>query len=280
MASESTSRIITVALGVCIVCSVLVSVVSVALKPIQDENKKVDKMKNIVVAGKLVENDKDLKDKEKIKKIFSEKIETKVVDLNTGAFLKDSDLKDPIKPENYNIKKLAKDKEFGEKLSSKSDIAQIKRRPKYGLVYFVKDSNNKIDKIILPVYGKGLWSTMYGFIAVDKDLTTIKGLTFYEHGETPGLGGEIDNVQWKQSWIGKKIFDENDKSKIKIEVLKGQVQPGPTAKHQIDGLSGATLTTKGVSNLVRFWLGFDGSKWGDAGYGPFIKELRKGGFNG
>ena len=75
-------------------------------------------------------------------------------------------------------------------------LHDIKRKPKYMVIYEVEEGD-KIDKYIFPIYGKGLWSTMYGFIALDKDLKTIKGFTFYEHGETPGLGGEVDNPKWK-----------------------------------------------------------------------------------
>jgi len=124
-----------------------------------------------------------------------------------------------------------------------------------------------LEKIILPVYGKGVWSTMYGFIALNNDLTTVEGFSFYEHGETPGLGGEVDNPAWRRSWVGKKAFD--DRGKVAIEVLKGAVDPlSPEAVHQIDGLSGASLTTRGVDKLVRYWLG-------EHGYGPYLGKLRR-----
>jgi Na+-transporting NADH:ubiquinone oxidoreductase subunit C len=132
------------------------------------------------------------------------------------------------------------------------------------VVYFIKE-NDKTEKIVLPVYGKGLWSTMFGFIALDKDLKTVKGFTFFQHGETPGLGGEVDNPRWKKIWNGKQAFDEG--GNIRIKVIKGKVDASrPEAKYQIDGLSGATLTSRGVGNLVRFWLG-------ENGYGPFLSRL-------
>jgi Na+-transporting NADH:ubiquinone oxidoreductase subunit C len=112
-----------------------------------------------------------------------------------------------------------------------------------------------------------LWSTLYGFLALDSDLKTIRGITFYEHGETPGLGGEVDNPRWKAQWKGKMAYDDN--MKILIEVLKGQVDPtSPQAGHQIDGLGGSTITTRGVHNLVRFWLG-------ENGYKPFLSNIGK-----
>ena len=155
---------------------------------------------------------------------------------------------------------------MGKLIPSSEDIAQLKRMPKYMAVYFVKE-DGEIKEIILPIYGKGLWSTMYGFMALDSDLQTIRGFTFYEHGETPGLGGEVDNPNWKKIWKGKKAFDEE--WNVKIEVIKGRVDPSSdNAKYQIDGLSGSTLTTRGVDNLVKFWLG-------DNGYGPFLEKTER-----
>ena len=135
-------------------------------------------------------------------------------------------------------------------------------------IYEVVDKDDHVTKLILPVYGKGLWSTMYGFLAIGNDLITIEGITFYEHGETPGLGGEIDNPRWKAIWKGKKAFD--DKGNVIIEVIKGIVdRTSPSSDHQIDGLSGSTLTTRGVDYTIKYWLG-------EEGYGPYIDQLRKG----
>jgi Na+-transporting NADH:ubiquinone oxidoreductase subunit C len=133
------------------------------------------------------------------------------------------------------------------------------------VIYQVME-NEQVVRLILPVYGKGLWSTMYGFIALKNDLQMVTGFIFYEHGETPGLGGEIDNPRWRAKWIGKRAFDES--GELKIEVVKGTIDPAsPQAQYQVDGLSGATLTTRGVDNLVQFWLG-------ENGYGPFLQNLR------
>jgi Na+-transporting NADH:ubiquinone oxidoreductase subunit C len=148
-----------------------------------------------------------------------------------------------------------------------NDFASVGRRAKYAPVFRVKrEGGNGIEAVILPVHGYGLWSTLYGFLALDLDLNTIRGLTFYEHGETPGLGGEVDNPRWKHLWVGKKAFDEN--GDLRIAVIKGQVNPSaPAAKYEVDGISGATLTSRGVSNLIRFWLG-------DEGFGPYLDRLR------
>jgi Na+-transporting NADH:ubiquinone oxidoreductase subunit C len=124
-----------------------------------------------------------------------------------------------------------------------------------------------LQQVILPVYGKGLWSTMYGFISLDADMTTVVGFAFYEHGETPGLGGEIDNPNWKNLWPGKRIYD--DQGKTRIEVVKGTVDRGSAnAIYQVDGLSGATLTARGVGNLLQYWMGQNG-------YRPLLAKLKQ-----
>jgi Na+-transporting NADH:ubiquinone oxidoreductase subunit C len=154
-------------------------------------------------------------------------------------------------------------------LTKEQDIASIKRRAKYATVYLVKDEQGKLQKVILPVYGYGLWSTLYGFLALQGDINTVVGLGFYEHAETPGLGGEVDNPAWKAQWVGKKIFD--DQGNIAIRVTKSPVaESDPRAVYDIDALSGATLTSNGVNNLVHFWVGPDG-------FGPYLQKLRQGG---
>ena len=261
MASESITKTIGVVVAICFVAAIFVSSAAVGLKPIQEENKKIDLLKNILIAGDLYESSST-----NVKETFNTKITGEIIDLETGLVIPESNYDDVLNLEEFEIKAVASSAKHGKDINPEKDIASIARMPKQVAVYKVKSGEN-IDKYIFPIYGKGLWSTMYGFIALDKDLHTIKGFTFYEHGETPGLGGEVDNTKWKSQWVGKQAFDEN--WNLKIEVLKGLVDPGSDkAKYQIDGLSGSTITTRGVSNLVRFWLG-------DEGYGPFISKLRE-----
>lgn len=259
MASDNIGKTVGVALGVCLICSILVSTAAVELKPIQDNNKKLDLLTNILVAGDLYEEGANPE------KLFNEKIVAGLVELESGEYLPEEKYTAELSPQTFDIDKLANSKEYGKVIEASKDIAGIKKQPKYMAVYKVSNDEG-IQKYILPLYGKGLWSTMYGFIALDKDLKTIKGFTYYQHGETPGLGGEVDNPRWKAMWKGKKAFDED--WNIVIEVLKGQVdQSSPKANSQIDGLSGSTLTSRGVDNTVKYWLGPEG-------YGPFFKNLR------
>jgi len=259
MSTDSTRKTILVALGVCLVCSVLVSSAAVGLKGIQDRNRELDKLKNILSAGNIAY------DNANVRQLFIEKIKADVIDLNSGTILPQSQYTDVLNPEKFDIKSMTKNPQYNRMLTPEQDLAQIRQIPKNMVIYWVIEAG-QVEKIILPIYGKGLWSTMDGFIALDRDLKTVAGFTFYEHGETPGLGGEVDNLAWKRSWIGKKAFDES--GNLQIEVLKGKVNPAdPQARYQVDGLSGATLTTRGVNNLVRFWLS-------ENGYGPFITRQR------
>ncbi len=262
MSSDSAKKTIGVALGVCLVCSVFVSSATVALSSKQEENKKLDKIQNILEAADLKTEDNP----EEINNIYKQKIKTELINLETGEVVPEDQYTKELMPENFDIKKVIADPDLVEPIPPEKDLARIKRKPKYMLVYMVLDENGEVSKYILPIYGKGLWSTLYGFLALNKDLKTISGITFYEHGETPGLGGEVDNPRWKQLWKGKKAF--NDNWEPVIRVIKGKVDPSdPKADHTVDGLSGATLTTRGVDHLVRFWLS-------DDGYGNFLKTLR------
>ncbi len=248
MAQESMGKTFLVATSVCVVCSVFVSTASVALKETQEKNKTLDKKKNILVAaGVSTEGD--------LEKLFEQSVEAKIIDIATGEYVGDVD------PNKLDERKAAKDPEQGRDIPG-DDKAGIRRQSKLQSVYFSKDG----ERVILPVHGKGLWSTMYGFIALDRgDLNTIKSFAFYEHGETPGLGGEVDADSWKLSWIDKRAFDSEGKPAIKV--VKGTAEPG--AVHEADGLAGATLTARGVQDLVRFWLDQDG-------YGPFLAKLKEG----
>ncbi|MBN1302486.1 MAG: Na(+)-translocating NADH-quinone reductase subunit C [Melioribacteraceae bacterium] len=265
MSHDSTKKTIVVALGVCLVCSVLVSTAAVGLESIQEQNKKLDKIQNILNAGDIEYNSGDAEE------LYENKIEPVVIELSSGRTLDKNEITPELQPENFDIKKLSFDPDYGTDIDPSKDIAQIKRRPRFMIVYEVTSETGGIEKYIMPIYGKGLWSTMYGFIALGKDLKMIEGFTFYEHGETPGLGGEVDNPNWKKLWKGKTAYDHD--GEVIIDVIKGKVDPtNKNSGHQIDGLSGATITTRGIDQLVKYWLGPEG-------YGPFVEKMREEGHN-
>jgi len=259
MSNETTGKTIAITLGVCLVCSILVSTATVTLRTLQKKNQIRDRLKNILIAGDLLEEDS------RIEKIYNQKIKSQWIDLSSGEAIPEEKLDQEIDLQNVDVIELARHPKFGKPIPKAQDIAQIKTMPGIMKIYKVIEQDT-ITKIVLPVYGKGLWSTMFGFLALQSDLRSIAALTFYEHGETPGLGGEVDNPNWKALWTGKQAFDEM--GNLKIEVIKGKVDRlSPHSKYQVDGLTGSTLTTRGVNNLIRFWLG-------DQGYGTFLKKIR------
>ena len=179
--------------------------------------------------------------------------------MRTGEFSTDEDVM------SYNMRKAAKDPSKARALTREQDIASIRKQSLYSTVYLVEGEQG-IERIILPIHGYGLWSTLYGFIALESDLNTVAGLGFYEHAETPGLGGEVDNPKWKALWPGKKVYAD-DSSMPAIGLIKGKAAAGDM--HKVDGLAGATLTSNGVTNLVKFWLG-------ENGFAPFLSKLKAG----
>lgn len=250
---DTVSQTVIVALALCIVCSVVVSTAAVMLKPAQEANVQEDRQRNILAAAGL------LQDGVPVAEQFAN-ITARAVDLRTGEFTDDLD------PETFNQIQAAKDASMSTRLDDEADIASIGRREDYGVVYLVGSDQNP-DTVIIPIRGAGLWGQMYGFLALESDIKTIAGIGFYEHKETPGLGGEVDNPRWKDLWPGKKAYRDGD---VAIEVIKGTVnRESEMATYQVDGLSGSTLTTRGVNNLVRFWLD-------ENGYGPFLDNLKAG----
>lgn len=253
---DSIQYIFTVAFAVCLVCAIIVATSAVVLRPLQVKNKDIDLKRNILSAAGLLVEGKTVEEQ------FTQ-IETRLVNIETGQFSTDFDvdLFDPVKA--------ASDASITKTLSKKEDPASIKRRESYTEVYIVRDGSGDLDTVILPVRGYGLWSTLWGFIALEEDLNTVVGLGFYSHTETPGLGGEVDNPKWIAQWPGKKVYNQGE---AVIALKKGSVNSENAfeADHLIDGLSGATLTSKGVTNLVQYWLGDDGFK-------PFLENLKAGG---
>lgn len=253
---ESTSRTLFVALAVSLVSSVFVAGAAVSLKPVQIENRQLDKQRSILAIAGLGEAKMSARE---VKDLFASRISAKVVDLETGEYSEAYD------PASFDPLKAAKDPKLSTVVPGKDDIALIKRRERYTTVYMV-EQDGKLESLILPVRGYGLWSTLHGFMAIKGDLNTVVGFGFYQHAETPGLGGEVDNPKWKALWPGKTLFDEAGKPAIRI--VKGGVDPSnPAAAHQVDALAGATLTSNGVDRLLQFWLG-------EQGFGPYLAKLR------
>ena len=260
--NDSIQKTLLVAILLCLFCSIIVAGAAGSLKPLQVANKQLDKNKNILAAAGLLVEGKSVEEQFK-------QITTRIVNLETSTYATDAELAEikaaGFDPLAFDQKKSAKDPALSEKLDPAKDIASIRRLEKFAAIYTV-EKDGVVETMVLPIHGYGLWSTLYGFVALEGDLETIVGLGFYSHAETPGLGGEVDNPSWKAQWVGKKLYDA--KGELAIQVVKGKAAPGDV--NSVDGLSGATLTSRGVSNLVNFWLGSDA-------FGKFLSTAKAGG---
>jgi len=257
---SNNAKTISVALTLCLVCSVLVSAVAVGLKPAQVENARLDRNKNILVAADLYDAESDTADD--VAERFKD-FDVKIIDLNEGTYLDDDALKTAGIPDRnaYDASQATKNQALSEDLGD-NDPAGIGRKPKYAKVYVKEDDAGQPEAIVLPIQGYGLWGTIYGFLTLESDMNTIKGISFYEHKETPGLGARIEEPAWRAKWSGIESYDENG------DVATGVTKAGNPKENWVDGISGATLTSRGVSNMIQFWLG-------EQGYKPYLDMLRE-----
>ncbi|MEI6543479.1 MAG: Na(+)-translocating NADH-quinone reductase subunit C [Methylococcales bacterium] len=268
LGNDSLEKTIAIAVSLCLVCAVLVSFAAVALKPLQVDNKAADMKKNILDVAGLLEEGAD------INAAFSDKIEAKLVDLETGDYV------EGINADEYDQRKAAKDPAQSILIPKDKDIAHIRVKAKYAKVFLVKEAG-AVKSIILPINGYGLWSTLYGFLSLDADGQTVQSINFYDQQETPGLGGEVVNPNWRALWKGKKVYAESDQPALDkgligeadigepaLSLIKGTVDTTkPGSQYQVDGLAGATLTSTGVTNLVRYWTS-------NEGFAPYLKKVR------
>jgi Na+-transporting NADH:ubiquinone oxidoreductase subunit C len=248
--TDSVPKTVFVAVALCLVASMVVSAAAVTLRPIQEVNALKDKQINILQVAGLYEPGGDVVEAFGV-------FEPQVVELATGTFATQFDAA------LFDDRAAASDPELS--IALENDPASIIRQTRFATVYLLRDEAGDIDKVILPIHGYGLWSTLYGFIALEENGNDIFGLQFYQHAETPGLGAEVDNPRWKALWPGKQVADEN--GVVQISVAK--TAPPAGDRFHVDALAGATLTSVGVHNLVRFWMG-------EAGFGPFLTNLQSG----
>lgn len=261
MQRDSIANTFRVAILLCLVCSIAVSALAVGLRPIQKQKKEEFRQQNILKAAGLWPESGRADTAE----LFAKHITSVVLDFTTGQLTTEFT---PGAPE-IEVDAALRNPRLSEPIDGSgntgSDVAGIRRREKFATLFEVRDGD-RLKTVVLPVRGYGLWSTLWGFIAVDFSEATdspeslrVVGLTYYKHAETPGLGGEVDNPLWKEKWPGKRLFDSN--WNVTLEVAKNA-----EGDYQVDALSGATLTSNGVSNMLLYWLG-------ESGYGPYLKTL-------
>ncbi|MDJ0709173.1 MAG: Na(+)-translocating NADH-quinone reductase subunit C [Woeseiaceae bacterium] len=238
---DSISNTLIVAISLSLVCSIIVSSAALVLKPIQQQNEELFRQQIILEVAGLMEPGAD------VTALF-EAIEERVVELESGEYAADADTSEMVA------------------IPSELDLAGIGERARYVPVYHVM-KKGEIDQVILPVYGKGLWSTMYGYLSVAPDGNATRGLQFYAHGETPGLGDQMDKEDWRAQWDSKQLYGDSDQPQVRV--IKGLVPDGVDGgEHMIDGMSGATLTGNGITGLLQYWTG-------SHGFGPYLKNFRE-----
>jgi Na+-transporting NADH:ubiquinone oxidoreductase subunit C len=250
---DSPKYIVVFTVALCGVCAVFVSSAAVGLADRQALNERVDRQAKVLTVAGLMKPGEALP-AEQVLARFEEQVVARVIDLDTGAYVDDADAT------TFDQRAASRDPERSR--PAPDNAARVQRVPRRALVYHV-GAEGAVDRIIVPISGYGLWSTMYGFLALNADGVTIEGITFYEHGETPGLGGEIENPRWQALWRGRKVYD--DTGKVALEVVKGAAKPASEAPHQVDGISGATITSRGVTATIEFWLG-------PHGFGPYLEK--------
>ena len=260
-----------VAGSLCLVCALVVSTAASTLKNIQEKNIALDRRKNLLAVTKFAPE--TMKDSASINSTYDENFDTLIIDMSTGEEASEACLAAMqdigktwkttdellLKYDQFKASK-TKLKQVSDKITT-DDPANIKYREKYSYVYRLKNSDGSTKTWVLPVRGYGLWSMMHGYLAIKPDFQTVEGLVFYDQAETPGLGGEVKSQRFKDAWPGKQLFAES--GEVQIRVIKN----APKDDHSIDALSGATITSNGVTNAMEYWLGAEGFK-------PFIDRQK------
>ena len=256
MNNDHPLKALVVVFTVALVCSVLVSTATVALKPVQLRNQLIERSRNIVALSGLIPVGDALPNDEILKVV--ERLDMRVVNLETGEF--DASI-DPL---TFDSRAAANDPELSVAIPTAEDSARLGRRSRFAIAYLVWEAD-RLQRIILPIHGQGMWSTLYGYIALEADLNTIAAISFYEQAETAGLGDQVERPDWQVRWQGRRLFD--NQGNVRFRVASGTVQEEtPAARHQVDGLTGATVTGDAVTRLIQYWFG-------PHGYGAFLDKM-------
>lgn len=257
LTNDSPIKAVLVVVLVALLTSSLVSATVVFLRPIQLNNQLLDRSRNIMQLTGLMPAGAAHSDEE-ILALFKG-LDARIVDIDAAVF------DTSIEPYGFNKRRAARDPQFSVAIPSGFDRAGLGQRSVFAPAYLVWQ-DDEFERIILPVRGNGMWSALYGYIALESDLNTIAEATFYEQNETPGLGDQITRPDWLAQWRGRRIYDE--RGEIHFAVAVGKVDPASlSAAYEVDALTGATVTADAVTELIHYWFG-------PHGYQPFLANLR------
>ena len=224
----------------------LLALAASALRERQQFNEEVNVKRNILMAVGVLDRDREM-ELDEIDAMYQESVQSFAVD-----------------PEGTIVEGVS-----GESL----DLEVVLQDPdtsQHRYPVFVATDAGGSTVYAIPVFGKGLWSTLYGYLALEADLETVRGMTFYAHGETPGLGAEIEQAWFQDNFVGKKIYDAGALRTIRVVkgTVENRIQDPGERDYYVDGISGATITGRGVSNLLETKVAL---------YEPFFRRIRAGG---
>jgi len=254
---EPIGRTLLVAGGVAFVCSLIVSAAVTWLRPIQLAYQSIEQNRLVLVAAGLVTDAAALDDREIVAR--SLELEPRLVDLDAASYVS----ADASMISAYDYRTAADDPAASRAIDAAADIAALGRRPQWMPVY-LRYVDGARERLILPVYGSGMWSTIRAFLVLDGSLTRVVGFYVAEQGETPGLGDRIEDPRWLAQWQGKRVYGDDGAVALRVG---GPVNGADDTR--VDGITGATVTVNAVDAIVRYWLG-------DDGYGPYLAALRAG----
>jgi len=251
---DSAPKTLLVSLAVCLVCSLVVSAAAIWLRPLHREHLKREQRAHVL---EMLEQQPGLS--KLLGGIDPSAIETRIVNLDRGE--EDTD----IDAATYDPRAAARDPARSTTIPKERDFAGIERRARWARVYVIRHEG-RIRSLILPIFGRGYGGLIHGYLALEGDANTIAGISFYEHTETPGIGDEITHGAWRERWHGKRVRNAEGKVRIRVvdeEAAKTDEDP----LHRVDAIGGATRSSQGVGNMVRFWMG-------DDGFGPYLRSLQ------
>ena len=275
---ESLGNVLTVSVVLCLVCSAVVSVAAVALKPRQLENEKLAKQRNRLLAARVIAP--DVSDSDEIAAAYGRRVRTQWVDLRTGEPVPAP----PVDSKEADFEAAADDESLSAPIPAVYQLPG--RRPDLSPVYqILSEDGSKVERLVLPVTGRGLWSTLRAYLALDvnldepnpRDRFPIAGITFYEQAETAGLGAEVENPLWQAEWNGRFAFTEEWTPEFEV-AKQAAAEGSDAARYQVDALAGATITSNGVEYMINYWLSSDHEAAGGAGtvpgaYGNYLRKL-------
>lgn len=228
------------AAGICVVCSLIVSGAAVSLKERQDLNKERDLRGNILTALQLVEEGESVPGEE-IDRLWQERVELAVFTAE-GELVQQGDTSYDRDDDG--------DVDLEDARLAREAVKGTDATPEILALYKRVEDGGSVGAWAMPVYGKGLWGPISGYLALAPDLSEVIGVTFFAPKETPGLGAEIQEPPFKKQWKGKKIFEDGDPKAIRVAKGKAADQHPDEIEHWVDGVSGATITSRGVDEMV------------------------------